>query len=359
MTQTRTGNPQSQQSLEMSSPLLIEEHTTVRAPIDQVYAVWRDVTRFPEFMANVEEVQPLEGNRSHWVARIFGVKQEWEAEMTDTTPNERVSWHSISGAPNAGTVTFHERAPGITDVQVALEYTPPAGDVGKTLDKLTKTTQREVKEDLRNFKRLVSAPGADSLSASFLAPDQDAVELGAVAASLAGPISGAVVGGLLAYAAHPASAPLSWTRPASWVTASAQRTAQWRAGAYQSLFTSARPVSKPAGLVSWAMSGAALASVATSAALRLTNRKQNALFVGQWAPTFLGWSLLTRLQGHRGVRHDRGASIASWSVLGASLGSVAASAVHHLRGKRKDGLFVGQWAPTLMIGASLVRLFNR
>jgi hypothetical protein len=30
-----------------------------------------------------------------------------------------------------------------------------------------------------------------------------------------------------------------------------------------------------------------------------------------------------------------------------------------LRGKRKDGLFVGQWAPTFMIGASLVRLFNR
>jgi len=107
------------------------------------------------------------------------------------------------------------------------------------------------------------------------------------------------------------------------------------------------------------MAGAAMASIATSATLRLTNRQQDALFVGQWAPTFLGWSLLARLQGHRGVRHDKSASVASWSVVGASLGSVAASAVHHLRGKRKDGLFVGQWAPTFMIGASLVRLFNR
>jgi uncharacterized membrane protein len=357
MTQTRTGKQQSEQSQEASSPLLIEEHTTVRAPIEQVYEVWRDFTRFPEFMANVEEVQPLGENRSHWVARIFGVKREWDAELTDATPNERVSWHSISGAPNAGTVTFHERAPGVTDVQVTLEYTPPAGDIGKTLDKLTKTTQSEVKEDLRNFKRLVSAPGADA--ASFLAPDQDSVELGAVVASLAGPISGAVVGGLLAYAMHPTTVPISWTRPSSWVTASAQRTAQWRAGAYQGLFTSARPVSKPSSFLSWTMTGAALASVATSAALRLTNRKQDALFVGQWAPTFLGWSVLTRLQGHRGTRHDRGASIASWSALGASLGSVTASAVHHLRGKRKDGLFVGQWAPTFMIAASLVRLFNR
>lgn len=52
-------------------------------------------------------------------------------------------------------------------------------------------------------------------------------------------------------------------------------------------------------------------------------------------------------------------SVASWSVLGASLGSVIASAFHHVRGKRNDGLFIGQWAPTLMIGSSLVRLLNR
>ena len=357
MTQTQTMEPQSQ---ETGPPLQIEEHTTVQAPIGHVYDVWRDVTRFPEFMSNVEEVRPLDGNRSHWVARIFGVKQEWDAEVTDTTPNERVSWHSVSGAHNAGTVTFQERQPGITDVQVVFEYTPPAGDVGKTLDKLTKTTQREVKEDLRNFKRLMSAPDDDSLSTSLLEPERGPSELGAVVASLAGPISGAVVGGLLAYATYPTTiAPMSWKRPASWVSASVERTSQWRAGATQSPFTSVRPVRKSAGVVSWAMAGAAMASIATSATLRLANRKQDALFVGQWAPTFLGWSLLARLQGHRGVRHDKGASVASWSVVGASLGSVAASAVHHLRGKRKDGLFVGQWAPTFMIGASLVRLFNR
>src|SRR5947209_6213928 len=103
-------------------------------------------------------------------------------------------------------------------------------------DKLTKTTQREVKEDLCNFKRLVSASSAGAGSASLLAPDQDAVELGAVAAAMAGLVSGAVVGGVLAYLTHPTSAPLSWTRPASWVSSSAQRTAQWRTGAYQSLF---------------------------------------------------------------------------------------------------------------------------
>jgi uncharacterized membrane protein len=177
MTQTQTMEPQSQ---ETGPPLQIEEHTTVQAPIGHVYEVWRDVTRFPEFMSNVEEVQPLEGNRSHWVARIFGVKQEWDAEITDTTPNERVSWHSVSGAHNAGTVTFQERQPGITDVQVVFEYTPPTGDVGKTLDKLTKTTQREVK-DLRNFKRLVSAPALNPLGA-----ERGPSNL-ALVASLAGP----------------------------------------------------------------------------------------------------------------------------------------------------------------------------
>ncbi|MGE5334835.1 MAG: SRPBCC family protein, partial [Nitrososphaerota archaeon] len=137
-----------QQTMEATRPLQIEEQITVRTPVHRAYEAWRDFTRFPEFMSNVEEVRPVDGNRYHWVARIFGTRQEWDAEVTEATPDRRISWRSISGAPNAGTVTLNEREPGITDVEVVMEYTPPAGEVGRTLAKMTKTTQREVKEAL-------------------------------------------------------------------------------------------------------------------------------------------------------------------------------------------------------------------
>lgn len=345
-----------EQTMGTTYPLQIEEQITVRTPVHRAYEAWRDFTRFPEFMSNVEEVRPVDGNRYHWVARIFGTRQEWDAEVTEATPDRRISWRSISGAPNAGTVTLYEREPGITDVQVVMEYTPPAGEVGKTLDKLTKTTQREVKEDLRNFKRQVSGPVTDVL----LQPEHGPIELSTVLASLAGPAAGAAIGGVTAYfLRRPETMAVVWNRPETWMAIPLAQTARWRMGAFQSPIATTRPVSTPAAILSWTMGGAALSSIATSAALRLTNRRRDALFVGQWAPTFLGWGLLTRLMGHRGVRHDTGATVASWATLGASLGSVIASAIQHLSGKRSDGLFVGQWAPTFMIASSLIRLFNR
>ncbi len=345
-----------QQTLVAEKPLQFEEQITVRTPIHRAYDVWRDFAQFPQFMSNVEEVRPVGGNRYHWVARIFGVKQEWDAEVTETTPDHRVAWRSVSGAPNAGVVTFTERAPGVTDVRVFMEYTPPAGTVGKALDKLTQTTQREVKEDLRNFKRQVSGETPEGL----LQPEQGPLEPGSVLASLAGPAAGAAIGGVSVYLLRrQITESITWNRPASWVTVPLAQATRWSTGAFQSPIATAQPVSRPASVLSWTMAGATAASIVASAALRLTNRRRDALFVGQWAPTFLGWSLLARLMGHRGTRHDVGASVASWSLLGASLGSVVASAAQHLRGKRKDGLFIGQWAPTFMIGSSLVRLFNR
>lgn len=40
---------------------------------------------------------------------------------------------------------------------------------------------------------------------------------------------------------------------------------------------------------------AAMASIATSMTLQAMGRKQNALFVGQWAPTFLALALYNRM----------------------------------------------------------------
>ncbi|MBF6591723.1 MAG: SRPBCC family protein, partial [Ktedonobacterales bacterium] len=101
--------------------LVFEDSIEVQAPIQEVYRRWSDFTRFPDFMSNVEEVKPQGENRYHWVARIFGIKQEWDAEITDREQNHRIAWRSLSGPHNQGTVTFQDSQNGHTQVRLRLE----------------------------------------------------------------------------------------------------------------------------------------------------------------------------------------------------------------------------------------------
>jgi uncharacterized membrane protein len=130
-----------------------------RSPAD-LYAFWRDFQQLPRFMYHLESVQVTGDNRSHWVAKApAGSRVEWEAEITEDTPNERIAWRSLAGADvmHSGAVRF-ERAPGErgTIVTVELEYSPPAGVVGATLAKLFgEEPEQQLKEDLRRFKQVM------------------------------------------------------------------------------------------------------------------------------------------------------------------------------------------------------------
>lgn len=66
----------------------------------------------------------------------------------------------------------------------------------------------------------------------------------------------------------------------------------------------ARPLDKVAGQIpSDAFLWLAWGSIATSFALKMMGRDKDALFVGQWAPTFLIHGLYVKLVKQRG--HDR------------------------------------------------------
>jgi len=347
-------SPMTQAAQELAKRLVVEESVEVKAPIQQVYSRCGDFTYFPDFMSNVEEVRSLGGNRYHWVARIFGIRQEWDAEVTEREPQRRISWRSVSGAHNAGTVSFSPIGNDRTQVRAHFEYTPPAGGVGKTLDALTKATQREVKRDLKTFKRVVEGGRAEQVEEIYRGR-----EIGNVLGALAIPVASGVAGGLIAYATHPRLQRVSLSNPSSWMGAPAAAAERMNLGAVQTPWTTRKPVSTPAAIVSWICSGACVASIMTAATLRFANRRKDALFVGQWAPTFLGLSALSRLWGRSNMQRDLRAHVISWGLFSSCLGSILASAYHHMTGKRTDGLFVGQWAPTFLTGAMLFRLFNR
>lgn len=310
--------------------LVFEDSIEVQAPIDEVYNRWNDFPHFPQFMDNIEEVRPLGNNRYHWVARIFGVKQEWDAEVTENQPKQRISWKNINGAYNTGTVSFSDVAGGKTEVRLRLEYAPPGGKVGSALDKLTQTTKREVHEDMDNFKKLVMPGAGNQQLMTKVKPG-----IGNVLAPLAVPLAFSAAGGVTAYVVE-------------------KRLRKSRAyNAYTS------QVSFPNAIAGWVFTGASLASIIGSATLRSQGRAADALFVGQWAPTFLQTGILARMLGHRGMQTNIATSVTSWTYVAATLGSIIASVTLHARGRREDGLFVGQWAPTFLGAALFTRLFNR
>ena len=314
--------------------LVLEDSIEVPASINDIYRRWSDFPHFPQFMANVEEVTPRGGNRYHWVARIFGVKQEWDAEATEHDPMHRISWRSITGPYNAGTVTFTDLGNNRTQVRVRFEYTPPGGQAGQALDKLTQTTRREVREDLENFKKLYI--GGTTI-AGLIQPlgQQDEGGLGRVLGPMIAPIAASVAGGIAAY-----------------IIGKRLRESRMYAAANS-------PVAFPHAVAGWALTGACGASILGSALLRSRGRATDAIFVGQWAPTFLGMGILARMLGHRGVQTSLPTSVTSWTYFSAGLGAIATSAFLHLRGKREDGFFVGQWVPTFLNAALITRLFNR
>ncbi|WIG61159.1 MAG: hypothetical protein OJF49_003907 [Ktedonobacterales bacterium] len=316
--------------------LVAEDTIEVRAPLNEVYRRWTDFQRYPDFMTSVERVQPLGNNRYHWVARIFGVKQEWDAETTERQENRRIVWRNTTGPYSMGTVTFDPRGDNRTGVRVRLEYAPPGGRMVQTLDQVTGITQREVTGDLKNFKRMIEGQMGISQEVYGEGLRREVPGgAGSLVGSLAAPIAVTVAGGIAAYNLEKRM----------------RRTRAYRE------FTS--PVIRPGSVTGWALTGAGVASTIGATTLRLRGQVSDALFVGQLAPTFLSYATLARLIGYKGLRPGIGTSVTGWTYLAGSLGAILTATTLYLMGRREQGLFVGQLAPTLASASIFSRLFNR
>jgi uncharacterized membrane protein len=138
----------------------IEKSIDVNAPLSAVYNQWTQFEEFPHFMDGVQEVRQLEDNRLFWRAEIAGKATEWEAEIFEQIPDTRIAWRSLSGAPNAGAVTFQAVDPNTTRVSLAIDY-QPLGAVEKVGDALGLVSGR-VEGDLRRFKSFIEGRGVET-----------------------------------------------------------------------------------------------------------------------------------------------------------------------------------------------------
>jgi len=101
----------------------------------------------------VEKVEQRDDAHLVWHENIWGVRREWEAEITDQRPNERIAWKSLSGTQTSGVVTFHALSDRLTRIEVNLDF-QPQGLLEKTASGL-RMSRRALRSDLMRFKAFI------------------------------------------------------------------------------------------------------------------------------------------------------------------------------------------------------------
>lgn len=139
---------------------LIEQSVEVDVPLRTAYNQWTQFEEFPLFMEGVKEVRQIDDTHLHWVADIAGHQHEWDAEVTEQRPDERVAWKNVDGKRNAGVVTFHRLDDNHTRLMVQLDFMPE-GLIEHLGDALA-APDRRVAGDLKRFKEMIEARGTES-----------------------------------------------------------------------------------------------------------------------------------------------------------------------------------------------------
>jgi uncharacterized membrane protein len=138
----------------------VVEWIELDVPVSTAYNQWTQFEEFPKFMATVQSVHQVDDTHLHWRALVGGKIKEWDAEITEQIPDQRIAWRSTGGVYNAGVVTFHKISDTRTRVLLQMDYSPEsmvekAGDAAGAV-KLT------TKANLKKFKSLVESRGTET-----------------------------------------------------------------------------------------------------------------------------------------------------------------------------------------------------
>ncbi len=131
----------------------IQQSVDVAVPIDEAYDQWTRFEEWPEFMHRVDSVQQVDDSTVHISTKVWGVTKEFEAEIVEQRPDERIEWHSEDGLMNSGVVTFHRLAPRLTRIEVTMDVKPDS--LLEKAGRGMRFTKRAVRGDLHRFKAYV------------------------------------------------------------------------------------------------------------------------------------------------------------------------------------------------------------
>src|SRR6195952_1038392 len=86
------------------------ETIDVDVPVSVAYNQWTQFEEFPKFLDEVESITQPTDTLTVWKVKVGNVEREFEANITEQHPDERVAWNSTGGeVDHAGDVTFFQQ----------------------------------------------------------------------------------------------------------------------------------------------------------------------------------------------------------------------------------------------------------
>ena len=137
----------------------IEEGIEVDVPVRTAYNQWTQFESFPKFMEGVRTVNQVTETRNYWVTEIGGIRREFDTEITEQIPDDRIAWKSVDGPEHSGVVTFHRLDDNRCKVMLQMQHEPHG--LVETAGEALGIVQRRIKGDLARFKEFIEARGAE------------------------------------------------------------------------------------------------------------------------------------------------------------------------------------------------------
>ncbi len=139
----------------------VQESVDVDVAVRTAYDQWTQFESFPQFMDGVESITQIDDTHSHWVTKIGGVKREFDTEVVEQHPDERIAWRSVGGdTRHAGVVTFHRLNDASTRLMIQIDWEP--GGVVERAGAVAGVDDRKVRADAQRFKKFIESRGTET-----------------------------------------------------------------------------------------------------------------------------------------------------------------------------------------------------
>jgi uncharacterized membrane protein len=135
----------------------LQKTTTIKAPVEKVFAFMDDPNHMPEIWPSMVEVKdvkpnPKGGNDFSWVYKMAGMKVDGASEVAEHVTNRRTIIQSTKGIESKFTWTY-ETVEGGTKLNMEVEYTVPVPLLGKLAEAIiVKQNEHEADTLLDNLK---------------------------------------------------------------------------------------------------------------------------------------------------------------------------------------------------------------
>ncbi|WP_407651486.1 SRPBCC family protein [Actinoplanes sandaracinus] len=134
---------------------MVQQAIEVSAPVHTVYEQLAAFENYPRFMTGVRQVTAVGADQTHWIMDVDGKRREFDAQIIERSPDERVSWSTMEGPLLAETITLRPMGETKTQIVAQLEadiaFLMPSDRHGQ------ESLNRRLKADLTTFKGLVES----------------------------------------------------------------------------------------------------------------------------------------------------------------------------------------------------------